>query len=108
VESLLSLFAGTLCDALTEWVEANREKLGEKWAKFILKETRKFRKSEKTVPGVVGFAMWAFNVVANLGVQAGLAPGEARIYEIPEWLDEKSTRRVLELCASTVSLQYLR
>ena len=107
VIELPKLFADCLSDALDSWIETNKQNVDEKWLKFIIREHRKFRKKPKTVAGVMGFALWTFNALAQLGVMAGLGPSQVSLHYMPERLDRKSTLRLLHLCAATLSLQFL-
>jgi hypothetical protein len=114
MESLLRLFYERVAVAATDWAEANKNAIGEKWSKHIAKYARRALslsrdpKHAPTVPEVMGFALWAFNMVAGLGVMAGLGPNGVSLQGIPPSMDEKSTRRLLYLCSACLSLQYLR
>jgi len=107
-------FAITLSNVFSEWIEKNKKTLERKAGllKNMIRENKKFVKKCRngnvvTPPDVMGFAMWIFQNVCNFGVIASLSPNKADIREIPSYIDEKSTRKLLELCASTMSLQYL-
>jgi hypothetical protein len=94
---------------MKDWAEINKNAIGDKWFKRITKEVKAHLKRETpTIPEVMGFALWCFNVVSTLGVLAGIAPNEVAIHSISKNLDERSTKRLLYLCAACLTLQYLR
>ena len=67
-------------------------------------------------PRVMALSLWIFQLVAQMGVLAGIGPDgvswcgdppgvpEAAI---PEWMDRDSTVRLLTLCAYAMNVQYL-
>jgi len=104
---LPELFGNCLSRALDDWVSTNKQTISERWVKHILRENRKFKKKPKTLVNVIAFALWAFNTTAQLGVMAGLGPSHVSLHYLPEHLDEKSTMKLLHLCAAALSLQFL-
>jgi hypothetical protein len=48
-----------------------------------------------------------FNMIANLGVMAGVGPDMVNLQSIASGTNEQSTKRLLALIASSMNLQYL-
>ncbi|HKZ93697.1 MAG TPA: hypothetical protein VJ249_03835 [Candidatus Bathyarchaeia archaeon] len=97
-----------LLEAFSEWLETNKEAIGEK-SYDSLNSTRRggdWRDCD-TIGGIMGTAMWLFNMVANLGVLAGMGPGNYQIHQIADDLDEKTTKRLLMAISTSLNLQYI-
>jgi len=95
-----------LFEAFWDWVETNKESIGEKWYNFFQKEG-KHAENLDTAGGIMATSMWMFSMIANLGVSAGIGPNNVRIHRIDERLDEKSTTRLLHIISFCMCLQYL-
>ena len=107
-QDTINLFKNTLLNAMEDWLDKHKEIIGDKWFKSMSKEIRKSRKKgEGTVSEVVAFALWFQGHLAEFGVQVGLAPNKILQLKVPEHLDDAETKRVLNLCASCLALQYL-
>lgn len=104
MQYLINLFLERTSVAMKDWAEANREVIGNRQLKHILKEICNF--DGRTVPAIMGFALWCFNTVANYGVMAGLGPSKVNLVHIPDQIDRESTMRLLHLCAACMTLQY--
>jgi len=108
-EQLCKLFIKTLMDAFATWIKEHKEAIGEKWYKKLQRMIKREQKrKEYSIANVMGTALWIFNILSNFGVMGGLAPNKVTVHEIPKQLDVRSTMRVLHLCSSCLSLQYLR
>lgn len=105
MQHLINLFWERTSAAMKDWAEANKDVIGDRQLKHILKEIQNF--DGRTVPAVMGFALWCFNTVANYGVLAGLGLSKVNLVHIPDRIDKKSTMRLLHLCAACMTLQYL-
>jgi len=104
MEGIIRMFRQSLLSAFEDWLEKNREAIGDKWYEKLQKQT--WRECATPIE-IMGTAMWMFNMVANLGVLAGIGPDGPSIHEIREDLDEQSTKRLLLLISSCMNLQYL-
>jgi hypothetical protein len=56
---------------------------------------------------LMGDAMWMMNMIANLGVLAGVGPNHFDLQVLAPGLDEKSSKRLLALISSSLCLQGL-
>lgn len=106
MQDAIKLFRTQLFEAFWDWVETNKEAIGEKWHKSLQKEG-KHAENLDTAGGIMATSMWIFNMIANLGVSAGIGPNNVRIHQIDERLDEKSTTRLLHIISFCMCLQYL-
>jgi len=106
MEDVISLFRKSLLDAFDNWLEKNKEAIGEKWHSFLLKK-RADAGDCATPIEIIGTSMWMFNMIADCGVLAGIGPDKVNIVEIRQGLDEQSTKRLLLMIQSCMNLQYL-
>ena len=107
---MINLFKTTLFDAIDEFCDKHGEiedKIIQKWIRFIRREMNKAKKKEVNVPTLIAYAMWFYNLLAQMGVMAGLGPNKVNIVNIPEWMDEKLVKRCLMICSSVLTLQFL-
>jgi hypothetical protein len=93
-----------LIEAFAEWLEANKETIGDKWYASLMKQD--WRGCDD-ISSIMGTAMWVFNMVANLGVLAGMGPGDYQIHQLADGLDEKNTKRLLVAISTSLNLQYI-
>jgi len=103
VEEIIRLFRKSLLEAFGDWLEKNREAIG-KWYDRLQKQSWR---DCATAIEVMGTSMWMFNMIADLGVMAGVGPDQINIVEIRQGLDEQSTKRLLLMIQSCMSLQFL-
>jgi len=110
VDYLINLTHKALMDKFQIWVDHHKDVIGDKWYKRLNREIKKISKdTEITIPKVMGHSLWIFNIISNFGVLAGLGPSEVNYQGcLNPKINEKLTRILLELCASSLSLQYLR
>jgi len=106
VEDIISLFRESLLSALRDWIEKNREAIGEKWYNWFLNKMDDASDCDTAIK-IMATAMWTFNMIAGMGVLAGIGPDGVSIHEIREGLDEQSTKRLLLIISSCMNLQYL-
>jgi len=99
------MFRQTLLDAFRDWLEKNKEAIG-KWYDQLLKRMEDASDCDTAIK-IMATAMWMFNMVADLGVLAGIGPDSVNIVEIREGLDKQSTVRLLHLIKACMNLQYL-
>jgi len=107
MESTLVLFKETLFSAFHEWIKQNEKTIGDKWFNKLVVEEKKAWEEGDNAIHLIGVALWMFNMVSQFGVLAGLGPSNFQIHEIRDGIDEKTTKRLLLLISSTLSLQYL-
>lgn len=103
MENVVRMFRETLLTALDNWLEKNREAIGDKWYSKLRTEGRDC----STPIEIMATALWIFNIISGLGVLAGVGPNSLSIHEIDKRLDEQSTRRLLLMIQACMNLQYL-
>jgi hypothetical protein len=106
MEDIIKLFRQSLLDAFDNWLEKNKEAIGEKWYDWFLKKREEAGDCDTAIK-IVATSMWMFNMVADCGVLAGIGPDMVNIQGIREGLDEQSTKRLLLVISSCMNLQYL-
>jgi len=106
MEDIIKMFRESLLSALRNWIETNREAIGEKWYNWFLNKMGDASDCDTAIK-IMATAMWTFNMIADMGVLAGIGPDGVSIHEIREGLDEQSTRRLLMIISSCMNLQYL-
>jgi len=106
MEDIIRLFRQSLLSAFQDWLEKNKEVIGEKWYSWSLNKMEDASDCDTAIK-IMGTAMWMFNMIADLGVLAGIGPDGVSIHELREGLDEQSTRRLLLIISSCMNLQYL-
>jgi len=107
MESTLVLFKETLFSAFHEWINQNEKAIGDKWFNNLIGQEKKAWEDCDNSIKIIGTAMWMFNMISQFGVMAGLGPNNVQIHQISDGIDEKTTKRLLLLISSTLSLQYL-
>jgi hypothetical protein len=107
MEDVIRLFRKQLFSSFYDWVETNKEAIGEKWHKQLSEKGKDAEDECDTALKVMGTAMWVFNMIANCGVLAGIGPNKVNLVFIAPGLDENSSKRLLHLIAACMSLQYL-
>jgi len=103
MEEIIRLFRKSLLEAFDNWLEKNREAIGS-WYDTLQKQSWR---DCATAIEIMGTSMWMFNMIANLGVMAGIGPDEVHLVEIRPGLDEESTKRLLRMIQACMNLQYL-
>jgi len=103
-EDIIRMFRTQLLDAFSDWLEKNREAIGDKWYEKLQKQT--WRECATPIE-IMATSMWMFNMIAGFGVMAGIGPDHVSIHEIDKRLDESSTKRLLLMIQSCMNLQYL-
>jgi len=106
MEEVIGMFRRSLLSAFRNWVEKNREAIGEKWYDWFQNKMGEASDCDTAIK-IMGTSLWMFNMVANMGVLAGIGPNGPSIQEIREGLDEQSTRRLLLVISSCLNLQFL-
>ena len=94
---------GRLVAAFEEWLEVNKAVIGEKWYVKLKRSLRRVRTDD--VVGVMGAALWVFNAVCNLGVQAGVGVFGVSVHGYGG-LDKQSTDKLLNAVAECFRLQF--
>lgn len=97
-----------LFNTFYEWIEKNKDAIGEKWYTFLFNEAKRAEDLADNAIGVVGACLWMFNMVASCGVMAGLGPDkyDLQYFENPK-IDEESTRKLLQTMVMCLNLQFL-
>ena len=106
IEDVIRLFRKQLFEAYYDWIEINKEAIGEKRRENLIKKGREASDCDTAIK-IMGTALWMFNMIGGLGVLAGIGPSKVNLQHIDERLDEKSTKRLLHLIAACISLQHL-
>jgi len=106
MEETIVMFKECLFQSFYDWLLRHREMIGDKHYGKLFDDLKKAWDLSDTPVKLIGIAMWIFNMIANLGVLAGLGPAKVDLQVLPEKYDEKLTRRVLLNC-SCLCLQYL-
>lgn len=101
------MFRERLFEAFFDWVEINKEAIGEKWYAFLYNEGKDAEAECDSALKIVSVSLWMFNMVANCGVLAGIGPADVKVHEINENLDKASTMRLLHLISACMCLQGL-
>jgi len=107
MESLVKMFRESLFKAFYDWLEKNKAAIGEKWYVYAFNEAKKAEDLADNAVGVVGAAMWMFNMIANCGVMAGVGPDGYSLQCLDPKIDEASTKRLLMMIVACLNLQYL-
>jgi len=105
-ENIIRMFRQSLLSAFQDWLEKNREAIGDKWYNWFLNKMEDASDCDTAIK-IMATAMWMFNMVAGFGVLAGIGPNGVNIHEINPQLDKKSTKRLLLIISSCINLQYL-
>jgi len=105
MEDIIRLFRQSLLAAFDNWLEKNREAIGE-WYDFLLKKREEAGDCDTAIK-IMATALWIFNMIAGCGVLAGIGSDHVSIHEIQEGLDEQSTKRLLLIIQACMNLQYL-
>ena len=106
MESILIMFKEGLFNAFHDWIKKHENVLGG-WYEKLLKLEKEAWDSCTDAVKLMGTALWMFNMIAQFGVLAGVGPANVNLQQIPEGIDEQSTKRVLMLISSCLCLQGL-
>jgi len=104
---MIRMFRQQLFSAFWEWVEVNKEAIGDKNYRWFLKEGKRAEDNCNNAIKIMATALWMFNMISNFGVLAGIEPNSVNLQNIDTKIDEASTKRLLNLCAASLSLQFL-
>ena len=110
LEALIRLFKKSLFDAIDEFCnryECVGDKIIQRWIRGVRKEARKAKKEKMNIKALIGYALWFYNILAQVGVMAGIGPNRVNIQGIPEWMDARLVKKWLVICSSVFALQYL-
>lgn len=107
MEDTIRLFRKQLFEAFWDWVETNKETIGEKWYAFFQKKGKDAEADCDTAIKIMATSMWMFNMISGCGILAGIGPNNVNLQHLDERLDEKTSKRLLYLIASCMCLQYL-
>ena len=107
METLIRMFRKSLFIAFYNWLDVNKEAIGEKWYNRMRAEVAKAEAD--TAIKIMATSMWIFNMIANFGVLTGIGPPPSKIdlQGFNEKLDKKATMRLLYIIQSCMALQYL-
>jgi len=106
---MVRLFRERLFANFYEWLETNRQVIGDKWYERFVEMAKKAEDDCNSAIKIIATALWLFNMMSNCGVMAGLGPdhiSDQTDYE-RTGLDKKSTKRMLLLVQACLNLQYL-
>ena len=106
MEDFSRMFRERLFAAFFDWLDVNRETV-DKWYDDLYRKGKDAEAECNTIMNIIGDAMWMFNMIANLGVLAGVGPNSFDLQVLAPGLDEKSSKRLLALISSSIALQGL-
>lgn len=98
-----------LVEAFEAWIERHRGMMSDRWYRRLRSELNRFRRQNATIPIVAGFAMWVFNVIGNMGVEAGVGPDGFTVFDTT-WqrgFDRQTTNRLLVAIMTALKLMYI-
>jgi len=105
-----------LSKAFEDWINTNldrikfkNEKIKRQWRRKLEKELKKFENRDATIPTVVGFALWAFNIICNFGVTAVIGEDGYKVNK-STWekgFDRKTTENLLFWINEAVKLMQI-
>lgn len=104
MRAIIREFGEELVRAFREWLDANRDRINPRWVARLERELRRVNTS--TVPGVVGGALWMFNMLANLGVLATVGLDGYKVYDYSVF-DRRTTDRLLRTISIAFYLQFI-
>ena len=107
MEDFTRMFRERLFLAFFDWLDTNKQAIGDKWYDDLYKKGKDGLADCNTIMKIMGGAMWMFNMIANLGVLAGVGPNHFDLQSLAPGLDETSSKRVLALIAVSLGLQGL-
>jgi hypothetical protein len=107
MEDFTRLFRERLFAAFYNWLDVNKEIIGEHWYTDLHNKTADYEATCNTIMKIMGGAMWMFNMIADRGVLAGLGPNHFDLQALAPGLDETSSKRILALIAASLGLQGL-
>jgi len=106
LESFIRLFRERLFLAFFNWLDVNKEAIG-KWYNDLCNKGRDAEAECNTIVKIMGDSMWMLNMIANLGVGAGVGPNRFDLQVLADNIDRQSTTRLLALISSSLFLQGL-
>lgn len=92
--------------AFYDWLDTNKEAIG-KWYGDLYDKAKKAEAECDTFMKIMGDSLWMFNMIADLGVWAGVGLNKFDLQWLKPGLDEKSSKRMLALISSSLGLQGL-
>jgi hypothetical protein len=104
MRAIIREFGEELVRAFREWLDANRDRINPRWVARLERELRRVNTS--TVPGVVGGALWMFNVLGSLGVVAGVGLDGYTVFDYSVF-DRRTTDRLLARISIALHLQLI-
>ena len=107
LETVIRMFRKSLFKAFYNWLEVNKEAIGEKWYNEL--RSRAAKADADTAIKIMATSMWMFNMISGFGVLTGIGPPPSKIelQGFNEKLDKKATMRLLYMIQSCMALQYL-
>jgi hypothetical protein len=106
MESMFRLMRKRLFLAFFDWLDTNKQMIGS-WYDDLYSKGKDAEAQCDTLMKLMGDSLWMFNMIANLGVWAGLAPNRFDLQALKPGLDEQSSKRILALMSSILALQQL-
>jgi len=107
MEDFTRMFRRQLFEAFFDWLDTNKKVIGDKWYDDLYRKGKDALADCNTIMKIMGDTMWMFNMIANLGVGAGVGPNHFDLQSLAPGLDETSSKRILALIAASLSLQGL-
>jgi hypothetical protein len=105
LEDFIRLFRERLFIAFFNWLDVNQKAIGDKWYNDLYKKGKDAEAECNTIMLIMGDALWMMNMIANLGVLAGVGPNKVNLQGLAPGLDEASSKRLLTLISASLGLQ---
>lgn len=104
---MFRLFRKQLYEGFFDWLDLNQKVIGEKWYIQLYNKGKDAEADCNSCSKLLANSMWMLNMIANLGVMAGVMVNRYDLQHLADGLDEKSTKRLLALMGSCFALQGL-
>ena len=107
LEDFTRLFRERLFAEFFTWLEVNKDTIGSKWYTDLYNRGKGAEAECNSLIKIMSYSLWMFNMIANCGVNAGIGLNGVNFQSVAEGIDEASSKRLLALLASSLSLQGL-
>jgi hypothetical protein len=107
MEDFTRLFRERLFAAFYNWLEVNKDVIGEHWYIDLHNKAADYEATCNTIMKIMGGALWMFNMIVDRGVLAGVGPNHFDLQSLAPGLDDASSKRILGLIAASLGLQGL-
>lgn len=84
MEDTIRLFKETLFKAFFDWLETNKDTIGNKWYSQLYNRGKDAEDDCDTAMKIMGDTLWMLNMIADCGVMAGLGPNNVNMQGLKE------------------------